>query len=219
MAARGVAEPDRRHLAARRHFAHQHLAVEQRHDGLQRAHPGHGAAAPLHRLGPGQRLHGGVDDARQRLGGRPALLGDHGEPELALAGVALLRLVERGEARRLQEALHRLLGRADPRSAPFLADVGPRRRQAIDHQRQPPRRCEGPRVLEVQPGGLQPVAHQPLEIVGGTRLHARRDLFAQKFEKQLGHQAAPSTALRAGFFWVTSHASQHALARSRTRRM
>ena len=142
----------------------------------------------------------------------PPFLRDHGEPELALAGVALLRLVERGEAGGLQEALHRLVGRADPRSAPFLADVGPRRRQAVDHQRQPARRGEGTRVLELQPGGLQPVAHQPLEIVGGARLHARRDLFAQKFEKQLGHQAA-------SFVWVASHASQHALARSRTRRM
>ena len=56
--------------------------------------------------------------------------------DLALAGVALLRLVERGKTRRLEEALHRLLRRADPRSAPFFADIGPRRRQAINDQRQ-----------------------------------------------------------------------------------
>ena len=48
----------------------------------------------------------------------PPFFAIDGEPELALAGVALLRLVERGEAGALQEALHRLLRRADPRAAP-----------------------------------------------------------------------------------------------------
>ena len=187
MPARGVAEPDRRHPAARRHLARQHLAVEQRHDGLQRPHPGHGAAAPFHRFGPGQRLHRGVDDAGQGLGGRAALLLQHGEPELALAGVALLRLVERGEACCLQEALDRLVGRADARAASFLADIGARRRQAIDHQRQPARRRERARVGEGDTRRLQSVADESLEILRGARLHARGNLFAQELEKQFGH--------------------------------
>jgi crotonobetainyl-CoA:carnitine CoA-transferase CaiB-like acyl-CoA transferase len=93
--ARRVAEHHRRHLAARRDFTAEHLAVEQRHDALQWADPLHRATAPLHRLGPWQRLQGGIDDAGQRVGGRTTLLVDHGKPELTLAGVALLGLVER----------------------------------------------------------------------------------------------------------------------------
>jgi sulfur-oxidizing protein SoxX len=78
---------------------------------LQRAHPLHRAAAPLHRPGPGQRLHRRVDHAGQHIGGRPTLLLDNSEPELALAGVALLGLVERGKARALQESLDRIVRR------------------------------------------------------------------------------------------------------------
>ena len=108
----------------------------------------------------------------------PPFFSDDGEPELALAGVALLRLVERGKARALQEALHRLVRRADARAAPFLADIGARRRQAVDHQRQPPRRGEGARLGEREPRRLQPFADQALEILRRARLHARRDLLA-----------------------------------------
>ena len=149
-------------VPARPDFAGQHLAVEQRDHRLQRPNPEPRAVAPLHRLRPGQRLHRRIDDAGQHLGRRPALLLQHREPELALAGVALLGLVERGEARALQEALDRLVRRADARAAPLLADIGTRGGQAVDHQCQPPRRREGARVGEAQAGGLQAIATRRL---------------------------------------------------------
>ena len=74
--------------------------------------------------------------------------------------------------------------------------------------------------VEREPGRLQPVADQALEIVRRARLHARGNFFAEQFEKKLGHLAAPSATLRAGFaVCVASQASQQALARSRTRPM
>ena len=47
MAARGVAEPDRRHRAARRDLAGQHLAVEQRHDAIAAGAPRSWCRCPI----------------------------------------------------------------------------------------------------------------------------------------------------------------------------
>ena len=191
MAERGVAEPDRRHLAARNDLAGQHLAVEQRDDALQRAHPLHRAAAPSHRPGPRQRFHGSLDDAGQHFRGRAAFLLDDREPELALPGVALFGLVEGTEAGALEETLDRLVGRPNSRSALFFADVGPRNRQPVYHKSQPPWRREGPRLGEGQSRSLQAIADQPLQILGRTRLHARGNLFAPEFKEKLGHLKQP----------------------------
>src|SRR3546814_19382626 len=87
----------------------QHRAIEHRQDVMQRPHPAEAVAAPAHRLRPGQLADRFQDDARQHVAGLAALLLDDREPELALAGVALLALVEaetdraeepRSEARR-----------------------------------------------------------------------------------------------------------------------
>src|SRR3546814_2800130 len=73
--------------------------LEDAEDGMQRPHAAQGIAAPAHRRLPwqgGQRVR---QDRFQHVGGGGALLFDHGEPELALAGIALLAKVERGEPR------------------------------------------------------------------------------------------------------------------------
>src|SRR3546814_2752767 len=71
-----------------------------------------------------------LDDARQHVAGLAALLLDDREPELALAGVALLALVE-AETDRAEEPLQRLLRRVGARAAPLLADIGLAQRQAV----------------------------------------------------------------------------------------
>src|SRR3546814_7337764 len=76
-----------------------------------------------------------LDDARQHVAGLAALLLDDREPELALAGVALLALVE-AETDRAEEPLQRLLRRVGARAAPLLADIGLAQRQAVDRQHQ-----------------------------------------------------------------------------------
>src|SRR5204862_2198857 len=128
--------------------------------------------------------HRRLDDAGQNLGSRAALLLDHGEPELALAGVALLGLIDRAEPGALEEALDRLVRCSNARPALFFPDVGARDRQPIDDEGQPSWRRKGARLSEREAGRLQTVAHQPLEILGGARLHACRDLFAQKLEEK-----------------------------------
>src|SRR3546814_12793604 len=75
-----------------------------------------------------------LDDARQHVAGLAALLLDDREPELALAGVALLALVE-AETDRAEEPLQRLLRRVGARAAPLLADIGLAQRQRSEERR------------------------------------------------------------------------------------
>jgi hypothetical protein len=67
---------------------------------------------------------------------------DYRKPDLTLSVVALLALIERGQAGALEEALDRLLRRANAR--PFLLDRLIRLfvRQPVDDQREPARRDE-----------------------------------------------------------------------------
>ena len=108
----------------------------------------------------------------------------------------------------MQEALDRLVGRADPRAPRSSLTIGLRRRQALDHQRQPPRRRRrrAPSANS-EARGLQPLARQRFRSSRRPRLHARGDLFGEQFEKELGHLTPPLA-----FCWVASQASQHALA-------
>ena len=124
------------------------LRPEGAEDRVQRPDPGEAprlrrGRAPAHRLRPRES----ADDLRHDLGDhllrRPARLLDHGDVEVALLVGLDLRLLDRGEARRLEEPLDRLLRRADARPLPLLAPVGRARRQPVHGQRQPPRRGEG----------------------------------------------------------------------------
>ena len=102
------------------------------------------AVAPAHRLGPGEAGDDFGQDVGEDRGRVGALLFDVGDVELALLGVGLdLRLVDRGQARGLEEAVDRLLRGADARALLFFAGVGRAGRDAGDGERQAARRDEG----------------------------------------------------------------------------
>ena len=167
--------------------AFQHLAVEQRDDGVQRPHPAEGGIRPTHGFRPGQLADHRFHQLRQHLGGGPARLLDHREPEFALAGVALLALVEAGETGGFQEALNRLLRGADPRPALFLADIGLGQGQAVDDQRQPARRRLHAGRGEGQPRRPQLLGGQALEVFSRAGLHTGGNVFGKQFDEKLGH--------------------------------
>ena len=182
MPARGVAALHA--LDLERH----HLAVEQADDGMQRPHPGGPARAPAHRLRPRElgrhRRHHLGDD----LLGRAAGLLEAGDVVVALLLVlGDLGVLDRLEARRLQEARQRLLRRADARALALLADRRRLQRHVLDHQRQPARRGVGLRLADAEPLRLQALRDQTFQVVGRARLHARRDLFGKQLEEQLSH--------------------------------
>ncbi len=104
------------------------------------------------------------------------------------------RLVDRGEARALQEALDGALGRADARPLALLARVGLAGRQADDMQRQPARRRETLGALVGQAALDQRVGDEPLQVGRGLGLHAGGDFFGEQFEQKVGHGSASDEA-------------------------
>ena len=46
-------------------------------------------------------------------------------------------------------------------------------------------------VSNVESGVFQPIAEQAREILGGARLHARRDLLGEQLEQKLSHERPP----------------------------
>ena len=46
----------------------------------------------------------------------------------------------------------------------------------------------GDRVVERQAGGRQLFRDQPLQLLRGRDLHARRDILGQQFQQKFGHQ-------------------------------
>ena len=123
--------------------------------------------------------------------GRPGTLA-HGEPELGLALLPALAVVEACKAGGLQEALDGPVRRADARALALLGAVRLARRQALDNQRDPARRGEGARGSVRKVRFLQAVQHKALEIAPRAVLHPRRDFLRQQFDEQFAHAAAVS---------------------------
>ena len=172
------------------------LRPEDAEDRMQRPHPGEARPASPKRCAPAHRLRPreGADDRRHDLGDhllrRPARLLDDGDVEVALLVGLDLRLGDRGEPRRLEEALDRLLRRADARPLPLLAPVRRARRQAVHGQRQPPRRGEGLGALIDQPGLDQRVGDELPQVLRRLPLHAGGDFLGEQFEQKVGHGSA-----------------------------
>ena len=167
--------------------AFQQLPVEDGEDVMDRPDPAEGAGGPAHALGPGELADRLVDQAGQNFGGIAAGLLGHGEPEDALAGVALFALVQAGKAGAAQESGDRLLGRADARAFAFFFHVRRAGGQTFDHQRQTAGRGMGLRRSDLKPGRRQLGGDQALKILGRTGLHACRNIFGEQFDKKLGH--------------------------------
>ncbi len=158
------------------------LPIEHAQDPPQRPHPAQGQPPPLHRLGPGEIAHDGLDHLGDDLWRRPALARQAGEPH----PVPLDQLVA-GQARRAQKAVDGRVRRAHAGAFALLMAVSLRRGQPLDHQGQAARACERGQGLGQEPGFRQAFARHPLQITRGLGLHTRRDFLGQQFEQQLGH--------------------------------
>ncbi len=167
--------------------AFQQLPVEDGKDVMDRPDPAESAGRPAHALGPGELPDRLVDQVGQHVGGIAAGLFGHGEPEDALAGVALFALLQAGEAGAAQEAGDRLFGRADAGAFALFLHVRRAGGQTFDHQRQTARGGVGLRRSDLQAGCRQLCGDQALEILGRTGLHACRNILGEQFDQKLGH--------------------------------
>ena len=192
MALCAVREIELRFRAADLYAAGQRFAGEDGQHAAQRAYIAHRRIAPAHGLGPGETVHRVRHDFRQHIPRRPARHASHGEPELGLALLPALALVEAREARRLEEALNGAVRRADARALALLGAVRLALRQALDDERDPARRGEGARGPVRQIRFLEAVQHQAFEIAPGAVLHPGRNLLRQQLDQQFAHGAAAS---------------------------
>ncbi len=181
------------------------FGAEGAEDRLQRAHPaqrlaaetgnagiglalGAGSGAPAHLLRPGEAAHDAGDQPGDDLFGRPARLGNMGDVEIALLGIAVdMRFIDRGQAGGAQKTLDRLFRRLGARALAFLMHVLRARRQAPQVEHQPARRPVFARRLIGQSGFDQTVSDQFFEVAGSLALHARGNFLAAKLKKQVGH--------------------------------
>src|SRR5262245_14444923 len=186
---------------------------------MQRPYPAQLPAPPSHRFRPGEVAHDPRQDLGHDLRRCPSRSLDRRYVEIALLVGADLGLIERLEASRFEESLYRCIWGADARALLLLAHIGRARRQAIDHDRQPPRRGEALHGIEAEACALQPVTEQAGEIFRRAHLHARRNLFREQLEQKLSHERPRADQAWAPPASVLSHAAQTARASSRTRRM
>ena len=201
MAARDVAACDAIDIE-RHHDRLLGLGAESRDDRMQGPHPGQRAGfrrlrAPAHRLRPREAAHDFRNHHGQQIErGLAFLLGD-GDVEVALLVGLHRRLIDRRQTGGAQKTGDRLFGRADLGAFAFFLEIGRARRHALHGQRKTARRGESLGAFVSEPGRDQPVGDHFLQVIGGARLHARRDLFGKEFKQKIGHQGI--------FLWLPSH--------------
>ncbi len=109
--------------------------------------------------------------------------------------------------------------RAAARTFQFLADRGGRFGQVARDQREAARGRPDGEIADVDARGAHLGAEQLVELGAGTGLHAGGDFFAAQFEKKVGHSVHPGYFAVHASDWLSIHALQLPLARSRTRAM
>ena len=168
------------------------LRAERGDDRMQRPHPVERARlfrllAPAHRFRPGKALdHTGQDFTDDVDRGTARLLDDR-DVEIALLVGLHFGFADRLQARGFEESRDGVVRRADARTFLLLAHVGLAHRHAVHRERQPPRRHERLGAFVDKPGIDQPVGDELAQILRRPRLHARRDLFREKFEQKIRH--------------------------------
>jgi hypothetical protein len=179
------AVPDGRHPADNpSDFERHDILAQNCDDPVERADPSERAAAPPHRLRPGEV---GEDPTKRvlddlRRGSTRPLDDCEQDP------VPLLKLVfrEPGLAQKAFERLRRC-GRAGTLD---LLPAGLRLlRHVASNQRQPPRRRMDVDCARPEAGLVHLLREQPHEVVARPRLHTRRDFLGQKLKQKFGHQA------------------------------
>ena len=162
------------------------LVNQQAEDGVQRADPAQGAAAPAHGFGPGEIADGGFQHLGDDRRGAAARLFDHGEVNLRLFVVAEFQLVA-VKAGRAQEAVEGSGGGVGARAFALLAHRAAFGTQAVDAQGQAAR-CRKRTGRGIGQASLdQTVGHQFLQILPGAGLHPGRDFLGEKFDQKVRH--------------------------------
>src|SRR5215470_4397814 len=141
------------------------LTIEDRDDALEWSCPPKLGISPAHSLWPGKAHEDVDDDPSQDVLCLKTNLLNIRKPELALAGVALLALVEACQTGAFQESPDRLIRRTDARAALLFRHVRLRQGQPVDNESQPPRRGIGCRARELEARLLQLLRHKTLEIL------------------------------------------------------
>ena len=144
-----------------------------------------------------QRIDFGQGKARTMPGTMPAItssagaarLLDDGDVEIALLVRLDLRLGDRGEPGRLEEAVDGAARRTNTRSLPLLPPVRRARRQTVHGERQAPRRHEGLGALIDQPSLDQRIGNELAQILRRLPLHAGGNFFGEEFEEKVGHRS------------------------------
>ena len=153
--------------------------TEHAHDAVQRTHPDFWAAAPSLRFRPRELAEHGRHHVSDDVGGGAPVLLDLRDVVVALLVADDGRVADRGEARGLEEAGDRLLGRADARAFAFVGHGGRACRYVANDQRQSARRRECHGVTDSETGSGDALEHETLEVIGRARLHAGGDFFGE----------------------------------------
>src|SRR5215467_8421565 len=166
---------------------------ESRDNGMQWPHPSERTRllrllAPTHRFRPGKCLHHFRDDLGDHLDRGPARLLDQRQVKVALLVGHDLGFADRFQPGGPQEALNGAFGRAYARPFLFLLHVGLAHRDALDRERETAGGDEGLGAFIKEPGADEGVGDTLAQILGRTRLHARRNFLREQFEQKIGHR-------------------------------
>src|SRR5262249_21886342 len=161
--------------------------------GMQWPHPSERTRllrllAPTHRFRPGKCLHHFRDDLGDHLDRGPARLLDQRQVKVALLVGHDLGFADRFQPGGTQEALNGAFGRAYARPFLFLPHVGLAHRHALDREREAARGDESLGAFIKEPGADEGVGDALAQILGRTRLHARRNFLGEQFEQKIRHR-------------------------------
>ena len=158
------------------HFKWHHFSVQHTDNPLQRAHPAQVTRAPTHALGPMETANDGRHSFGNDVGRIAARRFDHGNVEVALLRIgAHFGLTDVTQPRATQEALDRLVRRADLRAFALFLHIRRALCQAIHEHRQASRARGRFQLRPVQPRLAQRLFQCSTEITLSLRLHARGD--------------------------------------------
>ncbi len=205
VAARLVARRDAVHGEAN-NIGLLRLRSKCRDNGMQRPHPAQRCrvrtvsvrfrgikrrlgrlSAPTHRLGPGKISDHLRHELRDDVDRRSPRLFGHRHVKIALLVVRNLCFGDGSQSGRAQKAGNGAFRRPDTGTLFLLLHIGLPCGNALDGQRQTPRRNESPGALVEKACLDQAIGYNPAQIIGRARLHARRNFLGKQLKQKVGH--------------------------------
>ena len=165
------------------------VAIQQCDDAGQWPHParrggGLAGGTPAHRFGPSEIANDLRDDFSEDFGCGAAFAAQQGEQHDALGRLTLFQLVA-GQAGLFQEAFDGLRGGRGGGAFDFLRTAFAGSGNIVRNQPQPARGgvCRNGAVREAS--SLQGINEPRVQLLRGSRLHARRDFFGLELKEEL----------------------------------